>query len=740
MPSQLPAQTPAQTPDQPPAQPPEGFVPHMDLVTLLRTQRNAIVARFVEDVPRQDLAPPGTPPRLLVNHVPLFIDEIVAELSRASPRLSLDHIEGSPAAKDHGEQRWSLGYDLEGLIREYGVLRHCILRAAKDAGLSITIDELDTLASCIHNGVSDAAAAYMRHSDEQVSAQRQALEFLAEAGQLLASSLDYRSTLAKLTRLIVPKLADWCAVHLERTDVDDMPIAHVDPGKAELVRDVYRRFPVAAETSHGHLGVMKSRQAELVEEIDDAFLERTTRSPAHLAALRELGPTSLLIVPLAIQDQAFGAIVLCFGPSGRKYEQSDVVLASELARRASVAIDNARLYERSQEERSRIEAATRVKDEFVAMVSHELRTPLNSILGWTRLLRSGGLDDDKREHALAVVERSALAQNQLVTDLLDVSRVITGKLRIHPAQVDVKNLVEMAVEGIRPAADAKSISLHVDLASDLQIRADGDRLGQVFWNLLTNAVKFTPKYGRVTLEARRDASDVIIIVTDTGRGIPQSFLHHVFENFRQLDGSTARSYGGLGIGLSVAQHIVELHGGSIAPHSDGLDKGARFVVRLPVMPLVSATLGIRKVAATTADEPQPSAPRTANGLRVLVVDDESDARDLIGYLLQASGMEVQLAGSVAEALEAYESFEADIVVSDIGMPGEDGYSLIRSIRTMGEESKRTVPAIALTAFARNEDRTRALVAGFNVHLAKPVEPAALVSAVLDLAGAGPRSG
>jgi signal transduction histidine kinase/ActR/RegA family two-component response regulator len=718
----------------PPSQPPDANDPPSDLATLLRTQRSAIVSRFVEDVPRQRLGPPGLSRALLVDHVPLFIDEIVEELSRPARRQSLDQIEESPAAQEHGGQRWSLGYDLEGLIREYGVLRHCILRAAKESGVAVSIDEFDTLASCINVGVVEAAAAYMRQGDERERAQREALAFLAEAGEVLTASLDRRSTLSRLTRLVVPKLADWCAVHVEGVSVDDMPIVHVDPDKEQLVRDIYRRFPIPADATWGYPGVLKSKEPAIVSEVDDAFFERTMQSPAHLAAVRALEPKSFMIVPLKVQDEIFGAITFVYGPSGRRYEEADLFVGTELARRAAIAIDNARLYERSQEERSRVEAATRVKDEFVAMVSHELRTPLNSILGWTRLLRSGDLEEGKRDHALEVVERSALAQNQLVSDLLDVSRVITGKLRIHPAQVDVKNLLEMAVEGIRPAANAKSIAIQPSLANDLQIRADGDRLAQVFWNLLTNAVKFTPKCGRITVEARRDASDVIVMVSDTGRGIPADFLPHVFENFRQLDGSTARSHGGLGIGLSVAQHIVELHGGSITPHSDGVDQGARFVVRLPVMPLVSTTMGISKVPAATSESSQPALPRGAAGLRVLVVDDESDARDLIGYLLQASGMEVQLASSAAEALEAYEAFDADVLVSDIGMPGEDGYSLIRSVRTLAKEPKRGIPAIALTAFARNEDRARALVAGFNVHIAKPVEPAALVDAVVELAG------
>jgi signal transduction histidine kinase/CheY-like chemotaxis protein len=431
----------------------------------------------------------------------------------------------------------------------------------------------------------------------------------------------------------------------------------------------------------------------------------------------------------------FGALTLAFSDSGRCYRQDDLVLAGEVARRAAVAIDNARLYELSQKERSRVEAATRVKDEFVAMVSHELRTPLHAILGWLRLMRGGVLPETKREHALDVIERNAKAQSQLVDDLLDISRFVTGKIRIDPSQLDLSNVVDMAIEGVRPAADAKRIQIDVDLdRGDGVMRGDGDRLQQVMWNLLANATKFTPKNGVVSVRLRRIESDLEVTVADNGKGIEASFLPHVFESFRQSDTSLSRSHGGFGIGLSIAKHIVELHGGSIEARSPGLGQGSTFIVRLPVSPLLSTTLGISRGPATKPESASVSLPVGLEGIRVLVVDDEPDARELVAYVLETCGVEVRVAASAAAALTELQSYRPHVVISDIGMPNEDGYALIRSIRTLVSEETKNIPAIALTAFARNEDRTRALVEGFNLHLVKPVEPAALVKAVIDLAG------
>jgi signal transduction histidine kinase/CheY-like chemotaxis protein len=706
-----------------------------EFAQLLRDRRDAIVSRFVAEVQRKDLSPAGVSRSLLVDHIPKFLDEIVAELERVtSVRMSQDSVDTSETARQHGEQRWALGYDLEALIREYGVLRHCILDTAKQAGAELSIDDFDVLAKCLSVGVAGAATEYARYRDEQLDAQKADLQFLAEAGQLLSSSLDYRSTLSGLTGLLVPRIADWCAIHLEGMGHHELPVAHVDPAKEVLLRRIYERYPVPADSPYGYPEVVRTGQPQLMPSIDPALLEGSARNEEHLALLRALNSCSWVVMPLHIQGNLLGALTLAYSDSGRHYSASDLVFIGELARRAAVAIDNARLYELSQTERSRVEAATRAKDEFVAMVSHELRTPLNAILGWIRLIRSGSLDESKREHAFEVIERNAKAQRQLVADLLDISRVITGKLRINPSQLELRDVIDMAIEGIRLAADAKRIELEVVIEGDSSLmRGDADRLQQVVWNLLSNAVKFTPKNGRVHVRLRRIDSDLELTIADNGEGIAPEFLPHVFDSFRQADSSAARVHGGLGIGLSIAKHIVELHGGSIEARSSGPSAGSTFVVRLPISPLVSTTVGVSRVPATTRTS-WPSLPTGQEGARVLVVDDEPDARDLVAYVLETCGMEVRVAASVAEALTILDSYTPHVIISDIGMPEEDGYSLIRSIRTLPAEDKKNIPAIALTAFARNEDRTRALVAGFNLHMAKPVEPGALVRAVVDLAG------
>lgn len=714
--------------------PSAGFI---DLAEVLEAKRDLIVARFVADLQRTELSPQGLSRALLIDHIPAFLDEVVVEVRRRRRnRASLDALDTSATAREHGEQRWSLGYDLGALIREYGVLRHCILHFVAEAGVTLSLDEVDVLTKCLSVGVAEAATAYAQFRDEQLNAQKATLEFLAEAGQLLSSSLDYRSTLSRLTGLLVPQLADWCAIHLDGVADADVPIAHRDPAKRELLRDLYVRFPSPVDSPHGQLHVRRTGEPKLVTTVDPTFWQAVATSAEHLGMLRELDTRSYLIVPLRIQANTFGAITLAF-TQDRRFERADLVVAAELARRAAVAIDNARLYDLSQQERSRVEAATRAKDELLAVVSHELRTPLNAILGWVRLLRGGNLAQDKQGHALEVIERNAHLQNELVADLLDISKVITGKLRIHPAHVDVANVVELAIESVRAAADAKRITIEARTgATDLSLHADSERLQQVVWILLANAVKFTPKGGQVTVTLGRKDSDVQLIVQDNGEGIDPAFLPHVFESFRQSDNSTTRFHGGLGVGLSIAKHLVELHGGSIRARSGGQGLGAEFEVVLPIGPFLSTHVGVSRAAVLTqAKDREEPALADLHGIRVLLVDDEPDARDLVSYVLEKCGAEVHLASSAAEAMTLLEGLTPTLIISDVGMPDEDGYSFIRRIRTTSAEERRVIPAIALTAFARNEDRTRALVEGFNLYMAKPADPAALVGAILELTGA-----
>jgi signal transduction histidine kinase/ActR/RegA family two-component response regulator len=706
------------------------------LAQLLQQRRDAIVARFVAECERKDFSPEGLTRSLLVNHLPRFLDEIVLELQRVyGVRTSQEVVDTSQAARLHGEQRWSVGYELEALIREYGVLRHCILQTAEEAGISISISEFDVLAKCMNVGVAEAVAEYARSREAELGAQKANLAFLAEAGQLLSSSLDYRSTLSHVLGLLVPRLADWAVVHLEGNGTGDMPLAHVDPAKLPLLREAYHRHPLPKDSPFGDPAVVRTGEAQLVPSIPPGGFETAAQNEEHLALLRRLNVCSWMVVPLRVQNTTFGALTLAHSDSGRHYDSADLVLATELARRAAVAIDNARLFELSQNERSRVEAATRAKDEFVAMVSHELRTPLNAILGWSHLLCQGSLPEARQKHAFEVIERNARSQDRLVSDLLDISRIMTGKIRVTPTQMDLANVVELAIEGVRPAAEAKRIEIEAQLDQEHSLmRGDPDRLQQVVWNLLANAVKFTPKNGRVVLQLQRVGSDLELAVKDNGEGIPPGFLPHVFDSFRQADTTAARPHGGLGIGLSIVKHIVELHGGTIAAQSEGLERGATFVVRLPISPLVSTTPGVSRVPAAARHEGKMIIPAGAQGIRVLVVDDDPDARDLVRQVLEMSGMKARVAESAKQAITELHLFAPHVVISDIGMPDEDGYSLIRAIRTLPSEEKRNIPAIALTGFAQNDDRTQALVAGFNLHLAKPVEPSALLQAVVDLAG------
>jgi PAS domain S-box-containing protein len=398
--------------------------------------------------------------------------------------------------------------------------------------------------------------------------------------------------------------------------------------------------------------------------------------------------------------------------------------------------ERSRLLSSEKLARNEAERANRLKDEFLATISHELRNPLNAILGWSHMMRVGKLNETNTERAVETIYRNAKSQSQLIADLLDVSRIISGKLRLDVRTVDLLSIVNAAMDSIRPAADAKGIRLETtfDPAAG-PISGDADRLQQIVWNLLSNAVKFTPNGGRITVQVQRRASQVEIIVTDSGQGISKEFLPYVFDRFRQADASTTRAHGGLGLGLSIVHQLVDLHGGSVSVHSEGEGKGATFTISLPFMGVVSNQ--------NEAEVPQPvpsddiisfEGLPSLHGLKVLVVDDEADTRELIGQVLKECGSEVIKTCSAAEALAAIEQHKPDILISDLGMPDEDGYSLISKIRALPSDEGGQIPAAALTAYARAEDRLRVLRSGFQFHLPKPVDSAELVTVVASLAG------
>ena len=400
--------------------------------------------------------------------------------------------------------------------------------------------------------------------------------------------------------------------------------------------------------------------------------------------------------------------------------------------------DRERLLDSERSARAEAERASRMKDEFLATLSHELRTPLNAILGWSQILAHGTKDAEDLAEGLRTIERNARAQTQIIEDLLDMSRIISGKVRLDVQRIDLAVLVHSAIETTRPSADAKGIRLHAVLdPSAGPVSGDPNRLQQVFWNLLTNAVKFTPRGGRVQVVLERVDSNVEIRVIDTGEGIRPEFLPHVFDRFRQADATTTRRHGGLGLGLSIVKQLVELHGGSVRVKSAGVGRGATFTVALPL-----TAIHPEPHTDVERDHPRAASATTGpldtcvqiRGVKVLVVDDEPDARGLIKRLLEDCDAEVITAGSAAEALELVRAERPDVLASDVGMPGEDGYSLIRRVRALRPDEGGRTPAIALTAYARAEDRVKAMLAGFQMHLTKPVEPAELVTTVASLIG------
>ena len=392
------------------------------------------------------------------------------------------------------------------------------------------------------------------------------------------------------------------------------------------------------------------------------------------------------------------------------------------------------LLEREQAARAAAEEANRLKDQFLAIVSHELRTPLNAILGWTDMLRKGVLDEERRDRAYQAVWDSAQRQAQLIEELLDTARIVSGKLRLDISSVDVREVTRAALNVVQPAADAKGVEVAFD-ADELVgvIDADKARFQQIAWNLVSNAIKFTPKGGRVTVRLRRTQVNVELIVADTGQGIPDGFLKTVFEPFRQADESTTRANGGLGLGLSIAKHLVEAHGGTISVYSAGIGQGSTFTVRLPIPESNTR----RSDTGRPNIEAAPALPRHAlslKGLSVLVVDDDEEGRLIVAAQLEAHYADVFTASSAAQAFDLLRSERIDVMLADIAMPGEDGYALIRKLRTHSSPDLASIPAAALTAFARNEDRIRALRAGFQSHLAKPIDADLLVTTVARLGG------
>jgi PAS domain S-box-containing protein len=491
---------------------------------------------------------------------------------------------------------------------------------------------------------------------------------LADATHVLAAASDHEKALETITAGLVPRFAAFCAVHL-RHDGE------------EAARVVAMRGD--------------ERLAPEPRQIDDVL---STGGPIAM--------DGALVLPLRAASTSFGAIAFV---SPTRFDDNDVAFASELTERVALSIDRARLFRD-------LERANRVKDEFLATLSHELRTPLNAVLGWTRMLRRGTVPLERTAAILETIERNAAAQMQLVEELLDLSAMAAGGLRLNVTPVDLRDLIGGAVETIRPAADGKGLRVSINIVDPLdEIAGDAARLRQVLWNLLANAVKFTPAGGQVEVRVVASANDVEITVRDTGPGIPAEFLPHVFEPFRQADSSSTRTVGGLGLGLAIVRHIVEAHGGTVAADSEGPGQGTVLSVRLP-----SGRLHAQQDAA--------AGPGTLRGRRVLAVDDDESTQELVATMLLMYGVSVRSAGRAAQALQILSQWKPDVLLTDIAMPGEDGYALMRRIRSM-PPPLGSIPAVALTAYTDPQSVQNAFAAGFDAHLGKPLEPHVLADAL-----------
>ena len=489
---------------------------------------------------------------------------------------------------------------------------------------------------------------------------------LADATEAFASAGDYDRTLASVASSLVPRFAAACCAHFR--DGDDIRMVSC-AGDARLV-------PSDQQVA----GVIESSTAVTGRQI--------------------------LILPLRGRTNAFGA--MSFVAGGPSFDRSDVAFATEMVDRIAVSIDHARLF-------NDLQRANRVKDEFLATLSHELRTPLNAVLGWTRMLRRGTVPPDRTAAILETIERNAAAQMQLVEELLDLSAMAAGGLRLNITRVDLRDIISGAVETVRPAAEAKGLRLNVTLSDRVdEIAGDPARLRQVLWNLLANAVKFTPAGGTINVRLAEGAADVELTVRDSGPGIPPDFLPHVFEPFRQGDGSSTRIVGGLGLGLAIVRHIVEAHGGTVGAHSDGLGHGSMFSVRLPT--------------GHPSRHAEADGAGSLRGRRVLAVDDDESTQELVATMLVMYGVSVRTAGRAAEAIQILSEWRPDVLLTDIAMPGEDGYALMRRVRAL-PAPVGTIPAVALTAFTDPQSVQNAFAAGFDAHLGKPLEPHVLADAL-----------
>lgn len=551
-------------------------------------------------------------------------------------------------------------------------------------------------------------------ANERLRVESDEREFLATFSDRLAPLVTFDDLIDVVGRLPVPFLADWTMVHLVEANgsVRFVPGVHADPAQEALLATA--AIATSSLDASSDLGAVVARGRLMIFTLSAEHISsRLLGNAGSVSTLERLGARTAAMLPLLIDGRVKAVLSLV---STRPHRFTDTLVLEDVARRIRLALDRIQLYQEAQE-------ANRLKDEFLGMLSHELRTPLNAIFGWARILRTRQLDQNT-EHALEVIERNAEAQIRLIEEVLDVSRIIKGKMTLAMEPVDIGTIVRASLDTVRPAMHAKRIRLEDRIEDTPPVLGDSHRLQQVFWNLLSNALKFTASDGSIAVNLRTTAELVEFAITDTGVGIRREVLPFVFDRFRQADSSTTRAFSGLGLGLAIVRHIVELHGGTVWAASAGEGQGATFTLQLPSAVRGHASPRDASLAVESQFMPSPM----LHGRTILIVEDHDDARELIATVLQGAGAQVLSASNTQDAIERVTGTPPDLLVADLGLPGEDGYVLLTRIRAMYPQT----PAIALTAYARATDRDRALAAGFQQHVIKPIDPRRLLHLITTL--------
>jgi signal transduction histidine kinase/ActR/RegA family two-component response regulator len=548
------------------------------------------------------------------------------------------------------------------------------------------------------------------------------LLLLADARKLLDNCTCYQAMVAQIANLLVSRLASWCSIDLLSPEkkIVRVAVTHRDPNKADLAKEMLLHHPASPTAKRGVYRVIETGKSILIPDMPESDWAQRADTPRHLQLLMELGSTSYMCVPLIARGKVVGSIMLLSGE--RVFDEYDLQTAEELARSIAMAMDNVNMFRTMQE-------AVRVRDEFLATLSHEIRTPLNVILGWINILKTEKLDDNGLRQALDVLDRNTQLQARLINDLLDLSRIMSGKLLLNLKPVDLEKLLQSSSESLELTAKQKGLSLKLELqTTNATVSGDSSHLQRMIFNLLTNAIKFTPAGGTVEVELKNHADNqsAQIYIRDNGVGIEPGFIPHVFEAFRQENGSTTRVHEGLGLGLAITKHIVEAHGGHISVSSHGKGKGSEFMVKMPTIEVPAEQIPAPTLSSTTAPT------LILKDIQVLLVDDCDDIRNLITRYLEKRGAIVLAASSAFQALELLKTSEPDILLSDISMPEMDGYDLISCVRKLPVDQGGKITAVALTAFAREEEEQKSLSAGFDLHLSKPITALDLVDNIVKL--------